>query len=144
MKTKNVTCLIAEMKIVVNFTYATTGKPNKIRFKFPLNYALSYESFIMIVLYGIHNTVHFADNKTKEVSYQIPVNETSVDQVGSSCGEKEDILMVSWKTNNSFYMKFNANDSHYDLSSFVVTLNTSSLFIDSAGESKLRLRILIR
>lgn len=44
--------------------------------------------------------------------------------------------MASWKTNN-FSMKFSANDSHYDLSSFVINLNTMSLFNDSAGRFSL-------
>lgn len=53
---------------------------------------------------------------------------------GSSCGEKADTLKVSWNANNTFVMKFNANESRYDLSSFVINLNVSSLFNDSQGE----------
>lgn len=65
----------------------------------------------------------------------IPVNETSVDAAGSHCnGEKEDILKVSWKDGNAFEMTFRANDTKYDLSSFVITLNSSRLFNDSMGE----------
>jgi hypothetical protein len=65
--------------------------------------------------------------------YQIPAN-TTADMLGSSCGEKEDILKVSWDANNTFQMKFNSNESRYDLSSFVITLNVSSLYNDSQGE----------
>lgn len=74
------------------------------------------------------------DNTSKAVLYQIPANETLVDSLGSNCGEKEDTLKVSWKFNNSFELKFKSNVSLYDLSSFVINLNVSSLFNDSAGE----------
>lgn len=77
----------------------------------------------------------FTDNTTKDVSYQIPANETSVDQAASNCGDKEDTLKVSWTNfNNSFELKFKSNASFYDLSSFVINLNASNLFNDSAGE----------
>jgi hypothetical protein len=74
-----------------------------------------------------------ADNSTKNVLYQVPGNAT-VDQSGSSCGEKEDTLKVSWVSGNNFVMNFASNASKYDLTSFVVSLNTTSLFNDSAGE----------
>lgn len=83
----------------------------------------------------VDNTTRLiSDNTTKSVSYQIPANETSVNATGSQCSEKEDTLKVSWKTNNSFAMLFRVNGSMYDLSSFVITLNTSSLYDDSEGE----------
>lgn len=83
----------------------------------------------------VDNTISLiSDNTTKSVSYQIPANETSVNLAGSKCSEKEDTLMVSWKTNNSFAMIFRANASKYDLSSFVIALNTSSLYDDSEGK----------
>lgn len=98
---------------------------------------------MMIVLYSmyIYNTFDFAnlaDNTTKTVVYQIPADETKVDQAESRCGEHEDILKVSWKSNNSFYIKFNTNGSNYDVTSWVISLNTSSLFNDSAGEFDLQ------
>jgi len=91
---QNVTCLIVQMDVKVNFTYTAL------------------------------------DNSTKAASYQIPANETSVDSSGSHCGEGDDTLRVSW-TSNNFEMKFMSNASNYDLSSFVINLNTSSLFNDS-------------
>jgi len=91
---QNVTCLIVQMNIKVNFTYIAT------------------------------------DNSTKTASYRIPVNETSVDQAGSLCGH-EDILKVSWKT-NSFEMKFKSNNSNYDLSSFIINLNTSDIGLNDS------------
>ncbi|CRK95513.1 CLUMA_CG008982, isoform A [Clunio marinus] len=91
---KNITCLVVQMDIKVNFTYT------------------------------------ISDNSTKNVLYTIPVNETAVDMTGSKCGEK-DTLKVSWKEGNDFEMTFSSNGSLYDLSLFVVNLNTSSLFNDS-------------
>jgi len=91
---QNVTCLIVQMDIKVNFTYIAT------------------------------------DNLIKAASYQIPVNETSVDQAGSHCGE-EDILKVSWRT-NSFEMKFRSNNSNYDLSSFTINLNSSDISLNDS------------
>lgn len=66
--------------------------------------------------------------------YQVPANVTSVDKTGSKCSESEDTLKVSWNAGNNFILNFAANNSKYDLSSFVITFNTSSLFNDSAGE----------
>lgn len=93
-KVKNITCLMVQMDVKLNFTY------------------------------------HTNENKTKDASYRIPYGQTAVDPTGSNCGD-DDTLRVSWTEGNSFDMVFKANGSRYDLSSFVVKLNTSSLFNDS-------------
>lgn len=82
----------------------------------------------------------FADNKTKSVEYLIPVNETRVipGVNASQCSDGVDTLMVSWADNN-FLMRFEQNKTDemtkfYDLTAFVINLNVSGLFNDSAGE----------
>jgi hypothetical protein len=50
---------------------------------------------------------------------------------------KKDDLQVVWGEGNKFELNFNLENTTYDLSSFTITLNASSLFNDSAGESKL-------
>lgn len=90
------------------------------------------------------------DNKTKTVEYAIPINETHVEQGvnASQCSDGVDTLKVSW-SENSFLMTFEQNKTtekvkFYDLSSFVISLNVSGLFNDSAGkhdESHLNLEL---
>lgn len=74
------------------------------------------------------------------MEYLIPVNETRViDGVNASqCSDGVDTLMVSWADNN-FLMRFEQNRTgektkFYDLTAFVINLNVSGLFNDSAGE----------
>lgn len=85
--------------------------------------------------------VSIADNKTKTLVYQIPINETKIiaGVNGSQCSDGVDTLLASWDNSSSFSMEFQQNKSdvtvkNYDLASFVITLNVSSLFNDSAGE----------
>lgn len=73
----------------------------------------------------------------------IPVNETHVDSGvnASQCADGVDTLQVSWGNNNSFMMTFEQNKTsetvkYYDLSMFVINLNVSGLFNDSAGEMR--------
>lgn len=76
-----------------------------------------------------------SDNTTKTVSYEIPSNFTTVDGAGSNCNAHENILKVSWMEGNTFEIKFqhSSNESAYDLTSIIVSLNTSSIFNDSQG-----------
>jgi len=94
---QNVTCLMVQMDIKINFTYIAQ------------------------------------DNSTKNVLYQIPANRTTINETGSQCGDKENTLKVSWAVGNNFDMKFIANNSFYDLSSFVINLNVSSIYNDSTA-----------
>jgi len=71
------------------------------------------------------------DNSTKTVLYELPINQTLEDSTGSKCGASVNTIKVSWKDGNSFNMTFSSNNSHYDLSSFNVNLNTTSLYNDS-------------
>lgn len=132
---ENVTCLVVEMDCKVSFQYSTTG--NSIKFDFSncaafnlLPHTYNNDSFI-------HNNYisSSADNKTKEIVYQIPTNASLVSVAESNCGEKEDNLAVNWNYNNSFNMKFKSNGSKYDLSEFIIQLNVSSLFSDAEGEN---------
>lgn len=82
---------------------------------------------------------HFAlisDNSTKNVLYQIPANKTTIDTTLSKCREADNTLGVLWDTSNSFVMKFSKNNTVYGLESFVVNLNASNIYNETAlGES---------
>lgn len=120
------------MDVKVNLTYNSLGM-EKIYSRNRLNYASAELFFSHDSLTVMKKLLFITDNKSKTVQYQIPANETSVDPIGSSCGEV-DILKVSWKLGNSFVMTFSSNSTLYDLSTFAVNLNASSLFDDSKGE----------
>lgn len=107
---KDNTCLIVQMVVKANFTYATS------------------------------------DNKTKSVEYLIPVNETRVISGvnASQCSDGVDTLLVSWAENN-FSMRFEQNKTDentkfYDLTAFVINLNVSGLFNDSAVNQSVTLK----
>ena len=139
---QNVTCLVVQMDIKVNFNYTTTGMSKFRQQNFPLNYASRCKNQVFFLirqhnyLWLIDNENEFIslDNQTKAVTYEIPANETLRDDNGSKCGDLEDTLKVSWNINNTFEMTFKLNGTKYDLSSFIIALNTSSLYNDSNGE----------
>lgn len=131
------------MKISVNFTYQALGKLNRMK---DFQVVFSTPLVDCLICASKHFMTHdynegknwnislIADNSTKAALYEVPANVTAVDVLGSGCGDKEDTLKVSWNAGNNFAMNFATNASKYDLASFVINLNTSSLFNDSAGE----------
>jgi hypothetical protein len=66
------------------------------------------------------------------VIYDIPID-AKTDSTASSCDTAKDVLNVIWGTGNSFELVFDKKNSTYDLSSFTIALNVSSIFNDSAG-----------
>lgn len=68
----------------------------------------------------------------KNVIYDIPID-AKTDPAKSSCDAAKDVLNVKWSDGNSFELIFEKKNSTYDLSSFTITLNVSSIFNDSAG-----------
>lgn len=75
----------------------------------------------------------FIANALKTVIVEIPAD-AEVNKTASSCGDKNDTLNVVWGQGNCFELVFERVNSTYDLSSFVITLNVSSIFNDSSGQ----------
>ncbi|KAG5675937.1 hypothetical protein PVAND_005794 [Polypedilum vanderplanki] len=71
------------------------------------------------------------DNKTVFGEYIIPNKNTRVNDE-SKCTDKEDKLSVSWLEGN-FSMKFEQNNGTYDLTNFVININVTKVFNNSAA-----------
>lgn len=127
---------MVSMEIKINFTYTAQG--NEFHRIFMFNYAFQI-SFSHNDDESLNNNKQAdlcfffsIDNSVKNVLYQIPSNAKEV-EAESNCGV-DDILVVSWNETNKFTMKFSENSTKYALSSFVIAMNTSSLYNDSKGE----------
>lgn len=76
----------------------------------------------------------FSDNATKAVQYEIPLNQTKVDDKLSKC-DVDDTLVVSWGIGNSFTLLFKVVNESYELSNFVINFNASDILPDAAGKT---------
>jgi hypothetical protein len=82
----------------------------------------------------VNLTYNTVDNKAATAVYIIPNNSTKIDTDASKCSETEENLVVRWQEGNNFSMTFKLQNGSYDLSNFVISINTSSVFNNSVGE----------
>lgn len=128
---KNVTCLIAQMNVRANFTYQLNESEFFVNFLTALYFFFSHDSFKLLINKN-HLVLFHTAGEFKNVIYDIPID-AKTDPSASSCDATKDVLNVKWIEGNSFELIFENKNSTYDLSSFTITLNVSSIFTDSAG-----------
>jgi len=78
-----------------------------------------------------------ADNKSSNVLYNLPANDTVV--LDGSCGKDEQWITVQWGGKSQMKLQFTANNSQFMLSEFDLFINATDVSTDAKADQSIEL-----